>query len=85
MLENIRSTIIFKNVFSHINDKIKLSLIKYNHFIQNKINISLINYKLLSGRYIIYENKRKIKEYNAFNNCLLYEGGYLNGKRNGQG
>ena len=49
------------------------------------INIKLMNYKIFSGKYIIYENKTNGKEYNGYNNKLIYEGGYLNGKRNGKG
>ena len=35
-------------------------------------------------KYIIYENG-KGKEYNGYSDKLLFEGGYLNGKRNGKG
>ena len=84
-MEEIKSFLILKKVFSYINEEIKLKLIKYNKNIQNKINIKLINYKLFTGKYIIYETKNKVKEYNANNEALLYEGYFLDGKRNGIG
>ena len=53
------------------------------------MNISLINYKFLSGRYIVYDNiingNGKAKEYDGHYNELLFEGEYLNKKRNGKG
>ena len=54
---------------------------------QNILSINLFNYKIISNNYINYENKeRKIgKEYNRKLNVLLYEGEYLNGKKNGKG
>ena len=72
-------------LFSHLDEKIKLKVIKYNKKLQNNINIKLINYKFYSGRYIIYETKIKGKEYIRHNNILVFEGEYLNGKRNGKG
>ena len=49
------------------------------------IKINLYNYKLYSGRYIIYETKNKGSEYFGYNGELLYEGEYLNGERKGRG
>ena len=66
-------------------EKIKLKIIKYNKNLQNKIDIKLINYKFYSGKYIIYENKIKGKEYQGNDDTLIYEGEYLNGERNGKG
>ena len=65
-LNNIKSVYIIKKIFSNVNEKTKLKVIKYSKKFQKKINISLINYKLLSGRYIKYEinGKGKGKEYN---------------------
>ena len=60
----------------------KLKIIIHNKNLQNKIYISLINYKIFSGRYIIFEenNKNKRKIYNSFSDKLIFEGEYLNGK-----
>ena len=52
---------------------------------QNKLDINIKYYKIFSGRYIIYESSKKGKEYNGYTNKLLYEGEFLNGKRNGKG
>ena len=84
-METIKSVIILKKIFSYIDEEIKLKLIKYNKNIKNKININLLNYKLFTGKYIIYETKNKGKEYHSGNEALLYEGYFLNGKRNGIG
>ena len=49
------------------------------------MNINLKNYKLFSGCYIIIAKNGIEKEYFIHNNQLKFEGGYLNGKRNGRG
>ena len=85
MLENIRSLTIKKKLFSFIDEKQKLKIIKSNKSLQNKINIRLINYKIFSGRYIIYEENNQGKEYDCYSDKLIFEGEYLNGKRNGKG
>ena len=48
------------------------------------MGIKLINYKMYGGYYIIYETKEKGKEY-YYDGKLVFEGEYLNGKRNGKG
>ena len=48
---------------------------------QKNLNISIINYKFYSGRYVIYESNGIGKEYNGENGALVFEGEYLNGKR----
>ena len=54
MLDNIKSTYFTKIVFSSLDEGRKLDIIKYNKRIQNNMNINSINYKIYSGRYIIY-------------------------------
>ena len=85
LLKNIKSTDIFENLFSCLNEKVKLETIKYNKDLQNSINIKLINYKFFSGKYIIYEKNGKGKEYSGYSDVCIFEGEYLNGKRNGKG
>ena len=87
MLKNIKSSYFTKIIFSFVKEKQKLQLIKYNKKLQKGLNINLINYQLISKRYIIYESsgKGKGKEYNFYNDSLVYEGEYLNGRRNGKG
>ena len=63
LFDNIKSIYFSRIVFSHLDEKIKLKLIKYNKKLQNKIDIKLINYKFYSDKYIIYETNIKGKEY----------------------
>ena len=85
MLENIKSSKIMSKVFNNLYEERKLKIIKFNKRIQNLINISIMDYKLLSGRYIVLEENLKGKEYNLYNDNIIYEGEYLNLKRNGKG
>ena len=84
MLKNVKSFYIIKSIILNIDEKRKLKLFKYNKSLKNKIGINLINYKLFKGKYIIYEEKGKGKEYDE-EDKLIYEGEYLNGERNGKG
>ena len=85
MLRNIKSIYFTRFLFSHLDEKIKLKVIKYNKKLQNNLDIKLVNYKFYSERYIIYETKFKGKEYDGYYNDLLFECEYLNGERNGKG
>ena len=85
MLENDKLTFFTRKLFSFLHDKTKLELIKYNKYFKKIIDVSIINYKRFSGKYIIYEAKEKGKEYDSLTNHLIFEGEYLNGKRNGKG
>ena len=88
--DNFDKSRMFKNtklmniLFSYLDEKRKLKIIKYNKNLQQMNEISLFNYIILSGRYIEYESKTKGKEYN-WGNVLIYEGEFLNGERNGKG
>ena len=85
MLKHVKTSYFLRILFSYVDEKQKLKLIKYNKSLQVNLNISLINYKYFSGRYIIYESNGIGKEYNNENDILLFEGEYKNGKRNGKG
>ena len=85
MLKNSKSIYFIKKLFTFIDEKNKLEIIKYNKNIQNILDISLINYKFFSNRYIIFEKNGKGKEYDKYNDTLVFEGEYLNGKSNGKG
>ena len=85
VIENVKSKYIIQHIFSFLSEKIKLEIVKYNKKIQKKIDIKHINYKFFSGKYIIYEENGIGKEYEGSTNNLIYEGEYLNGKRNGKG
>ena len=61
MLENIKSSFILKNIFSFMEEKTKLIILRYNKTIQKKLNITIFDYKELSPTYIIFKGKRKGK------------------------
>ena len=85
MLENVKSHFFKKLIFSFMIEEVKLKIIKYNKNLQKELDISLINYKLYSNKYIIYEENNIAKEYYIYNDKLIFKGEYLNGKRNGKG
>ena len=85
MLKNIKSIYFIKFIFAHVDEKQKLKIVKCNKSLQKNIDISIINYKLFTGKYIIYESNRIGKEYFGYDDILIFEGEYLNGKRNGKG
>ena len=84
-MNKIQSLYIVKIIFLFIDEKKKLNLLKYNNNLKNIMNISLINYKMYFGRYIIYEGYNKVKEFYIDDDILAFEGEYLNGKRSGKG
>ena len=84
MLKKIKSSYFLKIIFSNLIEKQKLKIVKYNISLKNIMDINLMNYIFFSGKYMIYENL-KLKEYNGYSDKLLFEGGYLSGKRNGKG
>ena len=79
MLKRIKSFLILKKIFMNLHDDRLLKFIKYNNFLQQKLDINLNNYKLFTGKYIEYDTNGNGKEYDS-NHNLLFEGGYLNGK-----
>ena len=85
MLKNTKSIYFIKRLFTFVDEKKKLNIIKYNKNMQNTMDINLINYKFFSERYIIYEINGKGKEYDKYNDTSVFEGEYLNGKKNGKG
>ena len=87
MLKNVKSEFFTRLIFSFIIEKQKLKLVKYNKSLQKIIDLSLFNYRHFLGRYIIYESKLKKygKEYNGYDDGLIYKGEYLNEKKNGKG
>ena len=83
MLQNIKSSYFVRLIYTFVEEVQKLRLVRYNKSMQKNLDISIINYKFFSGRYIIYESKRLGKEYNGEDDRLLYECEYLNNKING--
>jgi len=62
MIKNVKTSYFLRIIFSFIDEKQKLKLIKYNKSLQETMDIKLINYKIMSGKYIIYEQNGKGKE-----------------------
>ena len=61
MLKKSKSIYFIKRLFSFVDEKNKLDIIKYNKNMQKILDISLINYKFFSDRYIIFEKMEKEK------------------------
>ena len=80
MLDNIKSQYFIKYVFYHIDEKIKLKIANYNKRLQNILEINIINYKVFSGKYIIYETKERRKIYNVFTDRIIFDGEFIKGK-----
>ena len=85
MIKNVKSLVIIKTIFSFANELPKLHLIKYNKHLQEILYIDISNYRHFKGKYINYDSDRKGKEYNGYDDRLIFEGEYLNGRRNGKG
>ena len=85
MLKNIKSYYFIVKLFSYLYEGQKFKIIKYNKSLQKNMNISIINYKFFSGKYIIYESNGIGKEYYGYDHSLIFEGEYLNGERKGKG
>ena len=84
MLERIKSRFFAKILFSYLDEKKKLKLVRYNKSLQKNLAISINNYLHFNGRYIIYESNGKGKEYSQ-NGELIYEGEFLQCEKNGKG
>ena len=85
MLDKIKSKYIFKKVFSVLREKKILQIANYKKSFQNKLGKCLIYYRVMSRKYIIYQEKNKGRLYDANSKKLLYIGEFLNGKKNGKG
>ena len=84
-IEDIKSTYILKDIFSNLNKKLKLNLIMYNKQLQKRLSVDIEDYKEASGKYKIAEKNGKGREYKLNKKELIFEGEYLNWKKNGEG
>ena len=84
MLLTIKSSYFLNDVFAYINDGRKLKLFIHSKSHQEKLALNFVNYKYFSGKYIIVK-EGKAKEFDRFDDHLLFEGEYLNGEKNGKG
>ena len=85
MFKDIKSLYFIKLLFLYIDERQKLKIAKYNKSLQKSINISIMNYKFFTRKYLIYESNGIGKEYSGYDDILIYEGEYLNGRRYGKG
>ena len=75
---------ILKGIFSFLEEKQKLNMVIYNKELKKQLLIDLDYYKEISGKYKIGERNGQGKEYYIYSNEIIFEGKYLNGKRNGK-
>jgi len=52
-IHNIKSIYFIQKLFSYIYEDRKLKLILYNKYIQKIMDITLTNFKFMSGKYVI--------------------------------
>ena len=74
MLKNIKSTYFIQLVFTYVDDKPKLKLIKYNKSLRKIIDIYIGHYLHFSGKYAVYESNGIGKVYDGYNDTLIFEG-----------
>ena len=84
-LRDIKSSYLLKKVFSFIDEKYELEMIKYSKYFQNLLSLNIDSYKKISGKYKEGGINGQGKEFLIENNSLIFEGEYLKGKRNGKG
>ena len=84
LIKDVKSGLIFKKIFSFLKINIRFQVIIYNKSYQKKLDININDYIQVSGRYIVYANGKTIVMYRK-GNFKLFEGEYLNGKKNGKG
>ena len=85
MLKNVKSKYILNIFFSYLDVRQKLKILKYNKSLQKDMDISLINYKFFSNKYIILEENVEGEGYEVLFDTVSYEGNFLHGERNGKG
>jgi len=81
----IRSNYILKKILSFLDEKKKLIMIKYNKRFTKYLDITIGQYKKISGRLKIDGINGYGKEYNLETMDLIFKGIYLNGKKKGKG
>ena len=84
-LGNIKSNYVLKIIFSFLKEKKKLKTIIYNYELQKRIGYNIENYKKCSGILKVQLENGNVQLYILDTNILIYEGGYLNNKKNGKG
>jgi antitoxin component YwqK of YwqJK toxin-antitoxin module len=84
-MNGIKSSNILKEILSYLNENKKLEIILYNKQLQKRIEVDINDYKNISKRYKFEESNGCGKEYIKDTEIIIFDGNYLNGKRNGKG
>ena len=84
-MKKIKSLYIVKRIFLLLYQNKKLDLICYSNYWQKKLKLDIEDYKIVSGKYKIIDNNKFGREYLLNTNKKIFEGEYLNKKRNGKG
>ena len=82
---SVKSKYIRIIIFSFLNEKNKLDLIKYNLKLQKILEININTYKEKSQCIKIGKNDGYCRIYDLYTMALKFEGEYKNGKKNGKG
>ena len=85
LIKSVKSIYIIQRILLHLDEKKKLDILKYNKNIQKQIGIDIEYFKKISGKYKIKEKNGIEKVYALDTNLILFEGKYLNSKKNGEG
>ena len=84
-LRDIKSSYIIQKIFNFLYEKQRLNMIIYNNKLQKILVVNIEDYKKISGKYKIGGKNGKGSVYLLDTNKLIFEGEYINGKRNGNG
>ena len=90
ILKNINSNYILIKIFSLLDTKQKLEIIKYNKSLQKKSEIALKDYENACGFYIITKKEDIVWEeydwiFTKGTNYAIFKGKIINGKKEGNG
>ena len=81
----IRNFYNLKEIFSFLEPSKKFEIIIYNRKLQEKFEVNINDYKRRSGKYKKGEKNGKGCIFILNTDILIFEGEFLNGKRNGEG
>ena len=84
-IKHIKSLYIIKTLFSFLNEKQKLNMIIYNKECQKICSVNIGDYEKISLKYKKGERNGEGREYIKDTKRSIFEGEYLNRKRNGKG
>ena len=85
LIKTVKSKYITIEIFSYLNQNVKLEIIKYNKKYHNLLEINIESYKKVSKKIRIIENNGFGKEYTMDERILIFKGLYLNKKKHGKG